>query len=183
MASKKTQVEKALDKLLPGDGLKVGAKSSFFYCGTVNDFIKRHDAYSLECERRATYLAKKAQDKLRRMLTWNTGPSGYAASVTTNRTDGTKIPMTLDSYNGWVKQYFQAVEAQMSVVERAEEAKKKVVPLIRRDVIRFEKSTSEDGCWILILSGDEIGGYWSLADAGAKGSHISFAAEEKDYAE
>lgn len=183
MGSKQTDVEKALSKLLRGDGLKIGAKSSFFYCGTVGDFLNRHDAYSLECERRAAYLAKKAQEKLRRMLTMNTGPSGYAAEVATNKSDGIKPPMTVEAYHSWVTNYFKAVELQKSVVERAESIKRNVVPLINRKVIRFEKSTSEEGCWILILSGDEIGGYWSLADAGAKGSHISFAAEEKDYAE
>lgn len=181
MASKKTEVEKALDKLLPGDGLKVGAKSSFFYCGTVGDFLKRNIDYSLEMERRAAFLAKKARDKLKRMLSTDSSPSGYASSVSAEKSERKLTPLTVEAYRSWVASYFKAVETQMLAVERAENARQHVVPLLQRDVLQFDKSSAEEGCWILILSGDEIGGYWTLADAGAKGSHISFAAEEKDY--
>jgi len=179
--AKKTEVEKALDNLLPGDGLKVGSKSSYFYCGTQGDFLKRHDAYSLECERRAAHLVKKAQDKLKRMLSMDSSPSGYATTVSSARDDKKLSPLTVEAYHSWVVSYFKAVESQFGTVERAENAAKRVVPLLQREVIRFEKSASEDGCWILVLSGDEVGGFWTLADAGVKGSHISFAAEERDY--
>lgn len=64
MAKRKCAIEKALDGLPPDAPLKVGAKTSYFYAGTVGDFLEHLDDYSKCSEKRADRNAAMVQKRI-----------------------------------------------------------------------------------------------------------------------
>lgn len=175
-SNKKTAVEKALDKLAPDTGLKVGAKSSYFYCGTAEDFAENIDEYSFAAERRAEMKVRKARNSLKSLLETSVSPGDYAKQNI--HAGEAQQKLTAQGYMDYLADYFKEVERRVKQRIAAEQALSKFTPLRNRDVIRFEKSDVEKNCFILILSGDEIGTYWMLPDA--KNSHLSFTAIDSE---
>ena len=176
MAAKTERVQKELEKLPKDAALKVGSKSGYFYCGTVEDFLEHMDEYSFFAERRANGIAKKAGAKLKSALDSSVSPGDYARSVC--GAEEPRIALTSQGYLAYLDDYFKHVEKLKTLCLRAEEKRRSFCQIRFRKVVRVEKTTLEENCYVMILSGDEIGGFWLTTDA--KGTNISFGTEEDD---
>ena len=176
MLEKKTAVEKCLEKLEPDTRLKVGAKSSYFYCGTAGDFSENMDEYSSIAYRRAEKKVRTTKAGLKNLLVTNVSPSDYAAQNIRNGT--MQIHLSAQGYMEYLDDFFKEVERRVKAKVSAEQSLSHFAHMRDRDVVRFEKSTLEKNCFILVLSGDEVGSYWELSDADA--SPMSFTSEEAE---
>lgn len=172
----KVKVEKALARM-PKDGrLKVGAKSGFFYCGTVEDFMEHMDEYSFFAERRTNGAVKKARAALKNALEAAPTPGDYARNNLS--VEEPRVKLSSAGYSAHLDLYFDGIEKLMRNVMRAEEAKLAFQQFRFRDVIRAEKTALEENCYVLVLSGEELGKFWELSDA--KGTCLSFDTEEEE---
>lgn len=169
---KKTKVEIELLRLPMECGLKVGSKTGYFYCGTVEDFSTHMDEYSYFCMKRADTLVAKANRRLESAIAADASPSAY---VKATLGDPKKSQLSARSYMDFLDAYFRSVDAQTEKAMKARDARAKFHPLRERDVVRLEKSAIEDNCYILVLSGEEFGNYWELSDA--KNSNLAFGNE------
>lgn len=173
----KIKVEKALEKIPHDARLKVGAKSGFFYCGTVEDFLDHIDEYSFCAERRANGAVRKASAALKDGINSNMTPGEYARSHLT--VEEPRVKLSSEGYIKYLDSYFSGVEKLMQNVMRAEEAKLEFQHFRYRNVLRMEKTTLEENCYVMVLSGNEVGKFWELSDA--NGSCLSFVTDGEDY--
>ena len=173
----KASVIKSLEYLSPDSAIKVGSKSNYFYCGTVQDFIDHIDEYSYFALKRADASLKKAKRLLKNALDMSISPSDYARSLLENETVFPIAP-SANGYLEYLDNYFHQINKLSERCRRALEIKAAFKDFKYRDVLRLELSTAEPNCYVLILSGEENGGYWMTSDA--KDSNLSFGRDGLD---
>lgn len=174
--AKAAKVERALQGLPKDAGLKVGAKSGYFYCGTVEDFLEHMDEYSFFAERRANGAIKKARAALKAAYESNASPGEYARNNLT--IEEPRVKLTSEGYAKFLDSYFDGIEKLMRNVMRAEEARLEFKQFRFRNIIRLEKTSLEENCYVMVMSGEEVGKFWELTDA--NGCALSFATAEEE---
>ena len=172
----KSSVMKELGYLAADTPLKVGAKSNYFYCGTVGDFIEHIDEYNYFAAKRADASLTRAKRLLKNALDSGIGPSDYAKSILED--NAFSVDPSADGYLDYLSDYFKSLKKLTERCRAAIRAKDAFRDLRYREVKRLEKSTVEPDCYVLILSGEENGGFWMTTDA--KDSCLSFGKDGLD---
>lgn len=172
---RKTRLERELNELPQDAGLKVGAKTGFFYCGTVVDFTEHMDEYSFLAMKRAETAEKRAIRRLEAAIAVDASPSAYVRSM---RGDAKIRPLTPRGYTEFLEGFFKTIDLMTEKANKARNARENFHPLRERDVIRVDKSNVEENTFIIVISGEEIGQYWLLSEA--KDSKLSFGADGDD---
>ena len=172
----KSPVLKELSYLAADTPLKVGAKSNYFYCGTVGDFIDHIDEYNYFAAKRADASLTRAKKLLKNALEAEPSPADYAKSILED--NAFSVDPSADGYLSYLGDYFKSLKKLTERCRTAKRAKDGFRDLKYREIKRFEKSTVEPDCYVLILSGEENGGYWMTTDA--RDSCLSFGKDGLD---
>lgn len=170
------------DKKTP---LKVGAKygTAFFYCGTVGDFEKHIDEisdkeYKKICKayehtkselegvvRRFPRIRNRIPDYKLSLTAWIEAAKGYAKDFDEYYTNG-----TLDFLCDCGK-WAQKVKDNRYTLENAEKKVQGFMPLRTRGVMEafYTAPAADSACpLVLIISGYEIGDYWTVEESNEK---------------
>lgn len=159
------KIKHALGKYSPDKRLKVGAEegSSFFYAGTVGDFLDHMENYSYLLERYAQNVVDNAvrvrDQKINNPLTIDRFIKQQMRQL--------DPAISLDDYKTYLARYFDGVARAINAVNKAKEAQEGFKYLHQRKVIKiFESDPVADyDTTIMIIEGYEKGKYWTISEA------------------
>ena len=138
--------------------LKIGATESYFYMGTVGEYLKKETEISEELRmchwRILTACRKRKEDLFKR----DTSPTSYARKL--------REEYTVNAYLDWVGTFLKAVETERRKERKYEENLNSYKPLYERDVIIYRKQDPavDENCVICIVEGEEKGAWWYLSE-------------------
>lgn len=161
--------ENFTERLLETEGnfnIRVGCidGSGFFYCGTTDDLKERLGSIEeyLQSEYKRHY--EKMEEQFLEYMRRDISPNRY---LRTYHARTHEIP-TYEDYLKNVKEWFGLMKKSDTAVKKAKMKYLKRKPLKERVIVDFYKSFSEEDTWIMLISGDEEGEFWT-ADEYKKG--------------
>lgn len=146
--------------------LKVGSSegTSFWYMGTVGDFLKNLNKYNDATFRYAQNKKKRAEAKLDQMIkSWPT-PESY---VRKQFTFGGNSEVKFESYQAELKFWFDGVTRKKKTLNNATKELLSYVTLGRRTVIDvfMQNPAADDEGLVMNVEGYETGIYWLYSEA------------------
>lgn len=138
--------------------------SGFFYCGTTDDLKERLGSVEehLQGDYKRRYEEQEAD--FAQFLRRDISPNRY---VKTYHGRTHRIP-TYEEYEKNVRDWFDLMAKAKASLEKSKRKYLNRKPLTERLIVDFYKSFTEDDTWIMIITGDEEGEYWT-ADEYKKG--------------
>jgi hypothetical protein len=159
--------------------LKVGAEngSAFFYCGTVGDFIANITDYSLLCKQNALDTFERAKSRLDYRVKNPPTVETFVQSEMKND----KKDFSMDNFFRYIQHYFKSIDRLINSLENAKIKLEKFKPLSERETIEIREADpiADQNATIMIITGYEVGSYWTVEEAGNRKS-ISFSSVYSD---
>ena len=156
--------------------VKIGAKSGYFYCGTVREFLKYINEYGENMKIMARKIAMSVEINHKKLLA-NPPTLTFYATVECGR--GKPRP-TIEGWNNELKRWFESVVRSELGLREAKTYAAEFVPLPKRAVkeIRNSDMAIDEDTKIIIIEGDELGKFWSFEEV--KGSPFGLRNEVQD---
>lgn len=158
--------------------VKIGAKSGFFYCGTVGEFLKYMNEYGDNMKVLAWKIATSAEIAHKKVLN---SPPTLTLYATTECNRGTPRP-TLDGWNNELKRWFeQTVRSEMYLRECRRNVTE-FVPLPKRAVkeIRDCDPVIDEDTKSIVIDGEECGKYWSFEEVNGSPFGLRYEVDNND---
>lgn len=154
-----------IDELAMMDGnqkVKIGAKSSFFFCGTVNEFCENLTDYGDAFAALAQKNVIKAEIQKKKVLEHPPTLSKYTAGECNNPFPNP----TIDGYNKAVENWFDTCVQLEGEHRKFKEYLDNYVNLEERDVTDIYKASEavDDDTKIVVIAGNECGKFWDFSD-------------------
>lgn len=162
-------MEKLIDELAKmggGQKIKIGAKSSFFYCGTVNEFCEKIDEYGDIMRHTAEKAAVRAEIHRKKHL--NRPPTLTKYMEEESKQD---IPdPTIDGWNKFVEAWFKECVDNEYEYRRLKAYVDGYVELAWREVKEIYNCSPavDEDAKCVIIDGSENGKYWDFNDSKEK---------------
>lgn len=146
--------------------LKVGSSegTSFWYMGTVGDFLKNLKEYNDAAFRCAQNKKKRAETKLDQMIkSWPTPESYVRRQFTFCGSNEVKF----ESYQAELKFWFDGVTRKKKTLNNATKELISYIPLGKRNVIEVftQNPAADDEGLVMNVEGYETGIYWLYSEA------------------
>ena len=164
-------ISEALEGFAGETMLKIGAAASYFYIGTVWDYLAREKEIDAEVRRYYKNKRKAREEERKTLLERDMGINTYAA--------GCKEP-NLEGYLTRITGWFGQVRIANRRLEKAKLDISRYVSIYNREVVRCEKADPviEPDCIIIVVEGNEVGKFWTT-DEGLLGE-VGLVGEEPD---
>ena len=139
--------------------IKVGTVDGygFFFCGTTTELKEVVADLEEELHDECRRIAEDTKKRFNAFTRRDTSPSGYAGKA--YRRSGR--PATYEEYENFVKGYFKELAVKYNTMKEAERRRDVRTPLSERKIVETYKSISEDDTWIVIITGEDVGKYWT----------------------
>lgn len=139
--------------------IKVGTVDGygFFFCGTTTELKETVADLEEELRDDIRRYADEAKKKFNNHTRRDTSPSGYAGRA--YKRSGR--PATREDYDEFVDNYFKELKQKFDAMKEAERRRDVRTPLSERKIVETYKSISEDNTWIVIITGEDVGKYWT----------------------
>lgn len=129
----------------------------FFYIGTTTELKEKILDIEEELRDDIRRIADDAKKEFNNYTRRDTSPSGYAGRA--YKRSGR--PATREDYNEFVDNYFKELKQKFDAMKKAERKRDQRTPLSERTIVEIYKSISEEDTWIVIITGCDIGKYWT----------------------
>lgn len=152
--------------------VKIGTMqgSGFFFCGTSDEAKARKDQIAELLEKKRDKSVERAEAFVRNGIN-KTGisPEGYMRSLLkASKNDYTKITPTLEGYQEYLRDSFEALSRRARSLQKAIEKSEEFVPLndrIIEDARMADSQFDPKDTLILMLEGWEAGETWDIFEA------------------
>ena len=148
-----------------GTVIKIGAKGgdSFFYIGTVQDFLIGIKSHEIEVRNHANKVLDLADSNLKALLRNYPTPEKYAKKVLNRDIEKLTAESFVSELNAWC----YAVRKAKRLVDERKSHCEKIIPLSKRCVIEAADSgvPREDGAKRILIEGNERGAFWMISEA------------------
>lgn len=152
--------------------IKIGAAngSSFFYCGTVEDFTANADKYEELNISHWDIRVDRANDKLDKELNEDTSYSGYTkAQFRRWKSTNTRPNFTMDGYEHFLKDHAKLLEQKFQTLINERKGRADRVALMSRvvtDSFLANTTIEPDETRVIMVEGTERGAFWTTSEAG-----------------
>lgn len=172
-------MKELLQELAEIDGeqkIKVGAKTSFFFCGTVNQLLDNMNQYSDSMKLMAFKIARSAEMSHKKLVNNPPSLTIYAMGECNRATPR----MTMEGWNNEVKRWFENVLRSEMHLRDVKNYSTEFVWLGKRKVkeIRDADEVIDPATKIIVIDGNERGRFWTFEEV--KGSNFGLQNEEED---
>lgn len=144
--------------------IKVGAKSSYFFCGTVNELCKKLEEYNEAMRTLAMRNAVRAELQKKRLFDKPPSLTRYA----TKECEKPDPKPSLEDWNKKLENWFNdCVEAELEC-RKTKVYYDNFVELPDRgvaNIYKADKAVDED-VTIIVIEGNELGKFWTFGEAG-----------------
>lgn len=169
------KLKEKVESFEAGQKIKVGCVdgSSFFFCGDRETFLANIDEYNTQLLRRAHWKEQSTRRSLNKFMSVPPTLVQYVAQ----ELEKEHPHPSLEAYQSSVKGWINGCVGRSHNVKEAEKYRKSYVTLSEREVVeeREAEQTVEENAKILIVTGNEVGLYWTMDEATKKPFAIALA--------
>lgn len=142
--------------------IKVGTVDGygFFFCDTTTELKEVVADLEKELHDECRRIAEDTRKRFNAFTRRDTSPSGYAGKAYRR----SERPATYEEYENFVKGYFKELAVKYNTMKDAERMRDTRTPLGERTIVEIYKAISEKDTWIVIITGEDNGKYWTESE-------------------